>query len=454
MLAAIAEQTGHPAPVVARVVSHSRVVVDDLLADGHVVVFDDLILSFGDSPTRRAIRTRLAAPEPIPAEVVALDPHAVADWLGLDYDTYTQRPLANQSLIGAELFDLLGDATPPREVVWDVLEAWTASFSDGRAYKVGTAGLEAAFENWLVDNLDRLAAHGLPVTLSHRQHVLPNRKRPDLLCRFTEETPQAKIGDWLVVELKATRFYSDAADQVQGYVEQVRQHLSTGDEQVFALLITDGADHAEIEELRQRGTAHLTTAALGYRLAIAQDAVEGTDLAASDPAPTFTGMDDTDDDLLLGPETSQSADGPGAYATHLRNDPAHLQAPSDAIDAIALALWTKREERRRQYEHRWGQSDAWPAQHPTTVLHLKRPHTLSAAVCIRCDWLTAAAPDTTEPCDLHELAKAHALEHPHASALDRGENPPRAPRDLHRLRRQARENARRAARRVNRRGED
>ena len=74
-----------------------------------------------------------------------------------------------------------------------------------------------------------------------------------------------------MVELKATRFYDGAAGQIEGYLAEVTEHMALADERVHGLLVTDGADHAEVELLRERGVTHLSLASLGYRLALAQE---------------------------------------------------------------------------------------------------------------------------------------------------------------------------------------
>lgn len=449
VLSSIGIATGHEHVLVETVVVAIRTVVDDLLADSNVVVLDQVILSFGDSPTRRALVAQLASSDPVPESVTRLQHDAVAAWLGVDWDVYTACPLANRSLIGMEVLDLLGDTAPDRPAVWDILEAWDASFADGRAYKVSSTGLEAALERWLIDNLDRLDEYDLPVTLAHQQKVLPNGKRPDLLCRFTKDTADAKAGDWLVIELKSTRYYAAAAEQIAGYVEQVAKHLAAPGEQVLALLITDGANHSEVEDLNQRGIGHLSLAALGYRLALAQQSAPMASAALSVPVSSVADMNSlTSEDLLL-PESE--VDGPTGYGRHLYPDVDSGQGHQAHREEVAATLWTRREERRRRYQHEWGDPAQWPAQHPTTVIRLDAPTDVSAAVCVRCLWIASAAGKSNEVVDLQAEAKAHAVGHPHDSALDRGENPPRPSRHVPGLAKrmdEARANARRAARRV------
>lgn len=454
VLASLAEATRQERETVDAIVSAVRAVVDDLLADGNVVALETLILSFGDSPTRQALRERLASPEPVPNAVLHLDHHAVADWLGLPFDVYAERPLATRALVGAEVFDLLGEQAPNRPAVWDVLETWDASFADGRAYKVSSVGLEAAVEHWLVENLDRLTEHGYPVALQHRQHKLPSGRRPDLLCRFSEHTDVARTGDWLVVELKATRFYDGAAGQIEGYLAEVSEHMAVADERVHGLLVTDGADHAEVELLRERGVTHLSLASLGYRLALAQERAPSTAASLSVDPHRLPSMSTLSDQLF----TPVEPDGPETYWVRLFHDVDSSRDDEEREREVAASLWRQRQSRRERYERDYGEPREWPAAHPATVIKLHEfLSPVKAAVCIRCDWLARAFEDG-HPVDLHDAAKGHALAHPHDSRLERGVNPPKKARDVREGMdarfAEARANARRAARRVAERHDD
>lgn len=448
VLASLAEAVNQDRETIDAIVRAVRAVVDDLLADGNVVALETVILSFGDSPTRQALRERLASPEPVPTAVIHLDHHAVADWLGLPFEIYAERPLATRALVGAEVFELLGDQAPNRPAVWDVLEAWDASFADGREYKVSSVGIEAAFERWLVDNLDRLTDHGYPVALRHRQHRLPSGRRPDLLCRFTEDTDAARTDDWLVVELKTNRFYDGAASQIEEYLAEVRECMALAEERVHGLLVTDGADHAEVELLRERGVTHLSLASLGYRLALAQEHAPPTAASLSADPHSLPNMSRWSDELF----TSAEPDGPETYWVRLFHDIDSSRADEEREREVAASLWRQRQVRRERYERDYGAPEEWPAAHPTTVISLRDfPLPLKAAVCIRCDWLARAFEDG-HPVDLHDEAKRHALAHPHDSRLERGVNPPKKARNvrggLDAQIAKARANAPRAARRV------
>lgn len=150
--------------------------------------------------------------------------------------------------------------------------------------------------------------------------------------------------------------------------------------------------------------------------------------------------------------TSAEPDGPETYWVRLFYDVVSSRGDEDREREVAASLWRQRQSRRERYESDYGAPHEWPAAHPTTVINLRgSPLPVRAAVCIRCDWLARAFEDG-RPVDLHVEAKAHALEHPHDSRLERGVNPPkkvRAVREgLDARFAEARANARRAARRV------
>jgi predicted metal-dependent phosphoesterase TrpH len=106
--------------------------------------------------------------------------------------------------------------------------------------------------------------------LAHQQYKLPSKRRPDLLCRIVADTTWGgRVGDWVVIELKSTRFTPAALDQVAEYRSEVAQQLASPGEDVIAVLVTDGATQEEIESAEREGVVHLSTAHLGYRYAIA-----------------------------------------------------------------------------------------------------------------------------------------------------------------------------------------
>lgn len=431
----IAITTGHEAHVVRTVVSAVESVVDDLLADDHVVILESMIIAFGDSPTRSALRARLQDDTDPPDAVARLDHRAIADWLGLDFQVYAQRPLANRSLVGAEVFELLGNATSPRSMVWDVLEAWDRSFADGRPYRVAHAGRESEFETWLTQNLRRLQEHGLTLRLHQRQLRLPSGRRPDLVCRVEPDSRHGSAGDWVVVELKSCRYYPAAADQVEAYVKEVADVLAAPGEVVYGLLITDGASNAEATALEARGIAHVTLASLGYRRSRAR--VRG---AAHDEPPPTVVEDDSEafrTDLISVPAVT----GRTPIRAVLEGLPGALDRTEEEVAQGSALAEAMRERRRTRYIREWGEAAQWPAQHPTTVVDDRAASGLAAAVCLTCTWVDGAWNGSGPLVDLRELAKQHALAHPHDPLLEEGVNPQRAPGH-------AVDNARRAARRV------
>ena len=77
---------------------------------------------------------------------------------------------------------------------------------------------------------------------------------------------------------KATRFDDEAADQLDDYLDEVAEHLARSGEGIHGLLITDGADHGDVERLDERGLGQRPRRARLPRLALAQG-------AAPPPAP-------------------------------------------------------------------------------------------------------------------------------------------------------------------------
>lgn len=287
----IAAETGLQNSQVKTIVAVFREAIDDLLATGYIVVTGELFLSFGDSPTRRGLLARLDGDGDVPEGVLRGDHVAVAEWIDVPFAVYVEHPLGNRPHVMAQIVELHGDSRFDLDMLWTVLDEWDATFADGRPYQVSSAGLEVAVEHWLVDHLPRLRLHGFPVDLVHQQLILPSGRRPDLLCRFNDDTELAQSDDWLVVELKATRYYEAAADQISGYTDEVSQHLAHG-HAVHALLITDGANHAQVERLRGLGIEHVSLGALGYRHHLAQERKAPREIASlSSPVETVKPLD-------------------------------------------------------------------------------------------------------------------------------------------------------------------
>ena len=225
--------------------------------------------------------------------------------------------------------------------------------------------------------------------------------------------------DLLVIELKATRFYDEAADQLDDYLDEVAEHLARSGEGIHGLLITDGADHGDVERLDERGLGHVSLAALGYRLALAQGAAPPpAPVTANSPARRSPGA--STDEPLISPVTGDPAplDGPETYWVRLFYD---IGATADEASQRAAAdeLWERRERRRRRDEQDYGLPSAWPAAHPATVIAVRHGRwPVTAAVCIACDWLAREHEDG-QLVDLHAAATSHALAHPHDSGLER-----------------------------------
>jgi hypothetical protein len=259
----IATESGQSYEVVERVVAAIHDAVDYWLADDYVVVLAPFTLAYGDSPTRRALVSTESDP---PHDALHGDHLAIAEWLGLDFDDYVLNPVANRIGLVAAVADRLDSADEEIDGLWAVLEAWESTYEDPtRVYRVGPSGREAKLEEWLVEHVAALRDHGFHLIISHRQHVLPSRRRPDLIARVLSDSDQYRIGDWLVLELKATRAYPDALRQLDDYVTEVREHIATGDERVHGLLVADGMNHADHDLRRDLDIAFLSLAQIGYR---------------------------------------------------------------------------------------------------------------------------------------------------------------------------------------------
>ncbi|WP_157559863.1 endonuclease NucS domain-containing protein [Nocardioides sp. Soil777] len=428
----IATETGQSHEVVERVVAAIHDAIDYWLADDYVVVLAPFTLAYGDSPTRRAL---VAAESDPPHDALHGDHLAIAKWLGLDFDDYVLNPVANRISLVAAIADRLDSADEEIDRLWAVLEAWETTYEDPRrVYQVSAAGREAKLEEWLVEHIAALRDHGFHLIVSHRQHVLPSRRRPDLIARILSDDDEHRIGDWLVLELKATRAYPDALRQLDDYVTEVREHIATGVETVHGLLIADGINHADQDLRSDLGIAFLSLAQIGYRQHLIEHR-SASPMVPSEPPRTLSPS--------VAEAAEESADDWTAYLPSL--DPA-FEDEAERV-TVAKALWSMREQRRNGYEARWGGLADWPAQHPTTVVDvLRAAWTVRAAVCVRCGWHVLESRGV----ELHTEAKKHALANPHASVLERGENPPRqrVTRGLPARFEQARRDAHRAARRV------
>lgn len=121
--------------------------------------------------------------------------------------------------------------------------------------------MERAIEDWLVDNLHQLEAHGLKVRLAEPSPGVTGRQwrssdgsaRLDLLLEVMEDGVTEGVrdgesaplhftrGDLVVVELKAVPLRGDDIKQVERYVGHVEREVAAG-RHVWGLLIGPGAD--------------------------------------------------------------------------------------------------------------------------------------------------------------------------------------------------------------------
>ena len=270
--ARVAEATGRSREEVDEHLAAFREAVDHTLAADGSVVVPPLALSYAGDPVAALVaeKYRTATDE----ELYALDTgdvESIAAWLGITEDEYLAHPVAGAYTLMAAAVDVLhGDdrQLPESELhrILDLMEAWAGTYAEGRPYRVSTVGLELALERWLVAHIDRLTDAGFPVEILHQQLVLPDRRRPDLVVRFTADTEWESAGDLMVIELKAGRCYTEAIDQLHGYLPAVAAKLMPGSNtRVHGMLIADGASHRHQEDLRSRGLRYLPVERLGYR---------------------------------------------------------------------------------------------------------------------------------------------------------------------------------------------
>lgn len=270
----IAAETGVDKYTVMDLVRSIRDVVDELVTDDYSLVAPPLVLAYPTDPVYAALSKRAeAAVEPF--DWAALDDRELAEWLRLSPDVVEQHPIATEGDILSRLLERHGlpvDECPESLQALAVMNAWLDTFTPGREYRVGRVGLEKDFEQWLVRNFDRLAPLGYPVELwsgegrrNGQQHRLTDGRVPDLVCRYTVSDTVFTKGDWLVIENKATCVDDAAIARIRGYVQQVKAELAEGTEEVFGLLLADGASPGSQARLHAQGIGYISLSALGYR---------------------------------------------------------------------------------------------------------------------------------------------------------------------------------------------
>lgn len=256
--------------------------LDLLVSDDWSVVAPPLIVLMRDDPVALAfldwVRTEPAADQA--QHFCDGDDQRRANILQLPVDVVTRHSIALRDDLLVTALDVLGvEAEDVGDVFVAAVEAWCETFA-ARGYTHRTAGAERDLEDWLVGRLDQLGTCGYPVTLDvaatiarsgrGRQVVLSDRSRPDLLCRVTEDTENLRVGDWVVVELKAVRAYPAAVEQLAAYVARVRADVARGSERVHGLLVADGAGGEVRDALSSADLAYLSLGALGYEPLVRQ----------------------------------------------------------------------------------------------------------------------------------------------------------------------------------------
>ena len=154
----------------------------------------------------------------------------------------------NRLLPSTDLSLVLGDrlgwtADTEMSVAWNFVSAFNEQVGEavdsGRYLrtKVQDLGVEALAEEAFELAPDLLRQLGYPIVgTPASQHILGNRKRPDLICTLED-------GSTLVVELKRYGVTFDAILQCAGYVDYLRDH--DGHQQIRGLVLGDGIDEVE-----------------------------------------------------------------------------------------------------------------------------------------------------------------------------------------------------------------
>lgn len=272
----LGEVSGQPRDTVERFVSAVHHVVDALVTDDVLVVAFPLVVGRAGCPVWQRFRYLVKGDWNGSLDVFDASSAEIAEALSLPADLVERYPTAGTGAILIRTAELLGrTADFDLPGVFALLQAWLDTYelpgAGLRAYRVQPAGRERHFEDWLVQNLHVLADHGYPVRLADqgrdgiaaRQVAVHGRRSiADLVCVLTEDTPEMREGDVLVVENKTTAVDVGVADQLARYVDLLRTSTAR---RVHGLVIADGLTVDAGRALAERGFGYLSLAQIGYR---------------------------------------------------------------------------------------------------------------------------------------------------------------------------------------------
>lgn len=253
-----------------------RHVVDRLVADDFTVLAAPLIVGRRD-PVFERLRELVKRDDwSLPEYGVDARPEELANCLHLPLEIVELYPLVGDAGVLVRVIDLLRLTDDDLERVMAMWTTWIQQFlaADGGAapYVVHPVGRESAIGDWLHGDPGILRPFGFDVARDNfdglpvrsREHVFDDRRRADLIFRASENSESLAAGDWLVVELKATRVASPAAEQLARYVDWLQRDLGP-DHTVRGLLVADGITVNLGRALRERQMSYLSLAELGYR---------------------------------------------------------------------------------------------------------------------------------------------------------------------------------------------